>query len=71
MYRQILFRKSERRSVRSFRLLSIKTALDLITKDFIKVDESIEDFIVNIDLGSTGPIIHISKLKLPRITKAF
>ena len=71
MYRQILFKKSERRLVRNFRLLSIKTALDLITKDFIKVNKSIEDFVVNIDLGSTSPIIHISKLKLPRITKAF
>ena len=71
MYRQILFKKSERRLVRNFRLLLIKTALDLITKDFIKVNKSIEDFIVNIDLGSIGPIIHISKLKLPRITKVF
>ena len=72
LYRQILFRKSERRLVRSFRLLSIKTALDLITKDFIKVDKGIEDFIVSIDQDSTSSlIIHISKLKLPRITKVF
>ena len=49
MYRQILFKKSERRLVRNFRLLSIKTALDLITKDFIKINKSIEDFIVSID----------------------
>ena len=68
----MLFKKSERRSVRNFRLLSIKTALNLITKDFIKIDKNIEDFVVNIDLGSTsGLIIHISKLKLPRITKVF
>ena len=45
----MLFKKSERRSVRSFRLLLIKTALDLITKDFDKVDKDIEDFIVSID----------------------
>ena len=67
----MLFKKSERRLVRNFGLLLIKTALDLITKDFVKVDKSIEDFIVNIDLGSTSPIIYISKLKLPRITKVF
>ena len=69
MYRQILFRKSERRLVRSFRLLLIKIALGLITKDFNKINKNIEDFIVNIDLGLTSPIIYISKLKLPRITK--
>ena len=45
----MLFRKSERRLVRSFRLLSIKTALDLITKDFNKVDKDIEDFVMSID----------------------
>ena len=45
----MLFRKSERRLVRSFRLLLIKIALDLITKDFIKVDKGIEDFVVSID----------------------
>ena len=68
----MLFKKSERRLVRSFRLLLIKIALDLITKDFNKIDENIEDFVVNIGLGSTsGLIIRISKLKLPRITKAF
>ena len=67
----MLFRKSGRRLVRSFRLLLIKTALDLITKDSIKVDISTEDFVVNINLGLTSPIIHISKLKLPRITKVF
>ena len=72
MYRQILFRKSERRSVRNFRLLLIKTALDLITKDFNKVNKNIEDFVVSIDQDLTsGLIIHISKLKLPRITKVF
>ena len=71
MYRQILFRKSERRVVRSSRLLLIKTVLGLITKDFDKVDKDIEDFIVNIDLGLTSPIIYINKLKLPRITKVF
>ena len=65
----MLFKKSERRLVRNFRLLSIKTALDLITKDFDKVNKDIEDFVVNVDLGSTGLIIHISKLKLPRITR--
>ena len=70
MYRQILFRKSERRLVRSFRLLSIKTALDLITKDFNKVDKDIKDFVVNMNLGlASSLIIHISKLKLPRIIK--
>ena len=68
----MLFKKSERRLVRNFRLLLIKTALDLITKDFDKVDKDIEDFVVNVDLGLTsGPIIRISKLKLPRITKVF
>ena len=68
----MLFKKSERRLVRNFRLLLIKTALDLITKDFDKVDKDIEDFVVNIDLGLTsGPITCISKLKLPRITKVF
>ena len=72
MYRQILFKKSERRLVRNFRLLSIKTALDLITKDFDKIDKDIEDFVVNIDLGLTSSlIIYISKLKLSRITKVF
>ena len=65
----MLFKKSERRLVRNFRLLLIKTALDLITKDFNKIDKGIEDFIVNIDLGLTGPIIYISKLKFSRITK--
>ena len=65
----MLFKKSERRLVRNFGLLLIKTALDLIIKDFIKIDKSIEDFIVNIDLGLTSPIIYISKLKFPRITK--
>ena len=68
----MLFRKSERRLVRNFRLLLIKIALDLITKDFDKVDKDIEDFIVNMNLGLTSSlIIYISKLKLPRITKAF
>ena len=68
----MLSRKSERRLVRNFRLLSIKTTLDLIVKDSIKVDISTEDFIVNIDLGLiSSPIIYISKLKLPRITKVF
>ena len=72
MYKQILFRKSERRLVRNFRLLSIKITLDLIVKDFIKVDIDTEDFVVNIDLGITSSlIICISKLKLPRITKVF
>ena len=61
-----------RRSVRNFRLLLIKIALGLITKDFDKMNKNIEDFIVNIDLGITsGLIIYISKLKLPRITKVF
>ena len=72
MHKQILFRKLEKRLVRNFRLLLIKTALGLIIKDFDKVNKDIEDFIVNIDLGSTSSlIIHISKLKLPRITKVF
>ena len=72
LYRQILFRKSERRLVKNFKLLLIKIALDLITKDFIKVNKSIKDFVVNIDLGLTSSlIIYISKLKLPRITKVF
>ena len=72
MYRQMLFRKLERRLVRSFRLLLIKTALDLIIKDFDKVNKDIEDFVVSIDQDSTsGLIICISKLKLPRITKVF
>ena len=72
MYKQILFRKSERRLVRNFRLLLIKTALGLITKDFNKTDKNIEDFVVNIDLGLTSSlIIYTSKLKLPRITKIF
>ena len=58
--------------VRNFRLLLIKIALGLITKDFNKIDKNIEDFIVNIDLDLTSSlIIYISKLKLPRITKAF
>ena len=69
LYRQILFRKSERRLVRSFRLLLIRIALGLITKDFNKIDKNIEDFVVNIDLGLTSGLICISKLKLPRITK--
>ena len=68
----MLFRKSERRLVRNFRLLLIKIILDLIVKDFIKVDIGTEDFIVNINLGLTSSlIIYISKLKLPRITKVF
>ena len=72
MLKQILFRKSERRLVRNFRLLLIKTTLDLIVKDSIKIDIGIEDFVVNIDLGLTSSlIIHTSKLKLPRITKVF
>ena len=72
LYRQILFRKLERRLVRNFRLLLIKIALGLIIKDFNKVNKDIEDFVVNIDLGLTSSlIIHISKLKLPRITKVF
>ena len=49
MHKQILFRKLGRRLVRSFRLLLIKTALDLITKDFNKVNKDIEDFVVSID----------------------
>ena len=66
----MLFKKSERRLVRNFRLLLIKIALGLITKDFNKIDKNIEDFIVNIDLGLTSSlIIYISKLKLSRITK--
>ena len=70
MYRQILFKKSERRLVRNFKLLLIKIALGLIIKDFDKIDKNIEDFIVNIDLGLTSSlIIYISKLKLLRITK--
>ena len=69
MYRQILLKKIEKRLVRNFRLLLIKIVLDLIIKDFNKIDKNIEDFIVNINLGLTSPIIHISKLKLPRITK--
>ena len=70
MYRQILFRKSERRLVRNFRLLLIKIALGLIIKDFNKIDKNIEDFIVSIDLGLTSSlIIYISNTKLPRIIK--
>ena len=71
LYKQILFKKSERRLVRNFGLLLIKIALDLITKDFIKINKNIEDFIVNMNLGLTSPIIYISKLKLSRITKVF
>ena len=72
MYRQMLFKKSERILVRNFRLLLIKITLDLIVKDSIKIDIDIEDFVINIDLGLTSSlIIHISKLKLPRITKVF
>ena len=68
----MLFKKSERRLVRSFRLLLIKIALGLIIKDFNKINKDIEDFIINIDLGLTSsPIIYISKLKLLRITKVF
>ena len=66
----MLFRKSERRLVRSFGLLSIKTALGLIIKGSNKVDENIEDSVVSIDLGLTSSlIIYTSKLKLPRTTK--
>ena len=66
----MLFRKLERRLVRNFRLLLIKIALGLIIKGSNKKDKSIEDFVVNIDLGSiSGLIIHISNLKLPRTTK--
>ena len=67
----MLFKKSERRLIKNFRLLLIKTALGLITKDFNKVNKSIEDSVVNIDLGLTSPIIYISKLKFPRTTKVF
>ena len=42
----------------------------MIIKGSDKVDKSIEDFVVSIDLGLTSSlIIHTSKLKLPRITK--
>ena len=63
----MLFKKSERRLVRNFRLLLIKIVLGLITKDFNKIDKDIKDFV---DLGTTSSlIIRISKLKLPRIIK--
>ena len=66
----MLFKKSERRLVRSFRLLSIKIALGLIIKGSNKMNENIKDSVVSIDLGLTSSlIIHTSKLKLPRITK--
>ena len=66
----MLFRKSERRLVRNFRLLLIKTTLDLIVKDSIKVNIGTEDFIVNMNLGLTSSlIICISKFKLSRIIK--
>ena len=68
----MLFRKLEKRLVRNFRLLLIKTALGLIIKDFDKIDKNIEDFVVNINLGLTSSlIIYISRLKFPRITKVF
>ena len=70
MYKQMLFKKSERRLVRSFRLLLIKTTLGLIIKGSNKIDKDIEDSIVSINLGLTsGLIIYTSKLKLSRITK--